>query len=172
MHLEPGESALIVGQNGSGKTTLANILSGYLSPSQGQLELPARISAVTLPVLFPPIKVRDLGADGGLLGLFRIDEPDILDTYPDQLSAGQQQKLSLALALSQDADLYILDEPLANLDVRSRSIAMKEIQRRTRDKILVIIMHGAEEYYSMFDQVHMLGEDASYAEPQGAAGTC
>ncbi len=172
MHLQPGESALIVGQNGSGKTTLANILAGYLSPSQGQLELPARISAVTLPVMFPPIKVRDLGADNDLLGLFGIDEPEIHDAYPDQLSAGQQQKLSLAMALSQDADLYILDEPLANLDVHSRSIAMKEIQRRTDDKMLVIIMHGAEEYYSTFDRVHMLGEGASYAAPKDAAVTC
>jgi ATP-binding cassette subfamily B protein len=171
MRLEPGNRALIVGQNGTGKTTLANILSGYLSPSQGQLELPARISAVTLPALFPPIKVRELGADAGLLGLFGIDEPEILDAYPDQLSAGQQQKLSLALALSQDADLYVLDEPLSNLDVRSRPIAMREIQHRTHGRILVVIMHGAEEYHSLFDRVLILGEDAALAQPHSAAVT-
>lgn len=169
MRLAPGDSALIIGHNGSGKTTLANILAGYLSPSHGELELPARISAITLPVLFPPIKVRDLEADKHLLKVFGIDEPDIHDAYPEQLSAGQQQKLSLALALSQDADLYILDEPLSNLDVRSRSIAMKEIKRITSDRILVIIMHGSEEYHSMFDQVHVLGEDASQAGPQSIA---
>ncbi|MEH6420338.1 ABC transporter ATP-binding protein [Pseudomonas sp. CGJS7] len=173
MRVEPGKRALVVGQNGAGKTTLANILSGYLSPSRGQLELPERISAVTLPVAFPPIKVRDLGAEDGLLTLFGIDDADILDAFPEQLSAGQQQKLSLALALSKDADLYILDEPLANLDVRSRSIAMAEIQRRTRGKILVIIMHGADEYRPLFDQVHVLGEDASYAQPaHDAAAVC
>lgn len=161
MRVEPGKSALIVGQNGSGKTTLANILAGYLAPSGGQLELPARISAVTLPIQFPPAKVGDLPAHRDLLELFRIDEPGILDAYPDQLSAGQQQKLSLALALSTDADLYILDEPLANLDVETRSIAIKEIQRRTRGKILVMIMHGADEYASMFDQVHTLCSTAA-----------
>ncbi|MBB6184422.1 ABC transporter transmembrane domain-containing protein [Oleiagrimonas soli] len=172
MRLEPGHSALIAGDNGSGKTTLANILSGYLSPSRGELELPARISSVTLPVLFPPIKVRDLGADRDLLTLFGIDDPDILDAYPDQLSAGQQQKVSLALALSRDADLYVLDEPLANLDVASRTVAMQEIQRRTRDRMLVIIMHGFEEYRSLFDQVHTLGAAASRTEPQGATALC
>lgn len=172
LRLEPGTRALIVGHNGSGKTTLANILSGYLSPSQGALELPARISAVTLPVLFPPIKVRDLGAEDRLLQLFGIYEPDILESYPDQLSAGQQQKLSLSLALSQDADLYVLDEPLANLDMRSRSIAMEEIQSRTRGRILLIVMHGAEEYFSIFDQVHMLGKDQAHAQPQGNAVPC
>jgi len=168
MRLEPGKSALIVGQNGSGKTTLANILSGYLAPSEGQLELPARISAATLPIQFPPAKVRDLPANSDLLRIFRIDEPGILDAYPDQLSAGQQQKLSLALALSHDADLYVLDEPLANLDVTARSIAMEEIQRRTQGKILVMIMHGADEYSSMFDQVYMLGSNHSSSEPRAA----
>lgn len=169
MHVEAGERALIVGQNGSGKTTLANILSGYLAPSEGQLELPARISAVTLPTLFPPVKVRDLPANSDLLGIFGIDEPDILDAYPDQLSAGQQQKLSLALALSHVADLYVLDEPLANLDFPSRSIAMREIQQRTSGRILVMIMHGAEEYSSMFDQVHILGSIPSCIEPRASA---
>jgi ATP-binding cassette subfamily B protein len=172
MRIEPGKSALIVGQNGSGKTTLANILAGYLAPSEGQLELPARISAVTLPIQFPPAKVGDLPAHRELLGLFGIDEPGILDAFPDQLSAGQQQKLSLALALSTDADLYILDEPLANLDVTTRSIAVKEIRRRTHGKILVMIMHGAEEYASMFDQVHTLGSNPERTELQEEALSC
>lgn len=164
IHVEPGKSALIVGQNGSGKTTLANILSGYLIPSKGQLELPARISAITLPLQFPPIKVRDLQASSDLLETFKLNASDILDAYPNQLSAGQQQKIALALALTQNADLYILDEPLANLDVSSRSIAMKEIKRSTHGKILVMIMHGSEEYSSMFDQVHMLTSKPSCSD--------
>lgn len=169
MRLEPGENALIIGLNGSGKTTLANILAGYLPPSDGQLELPVRISAMTLPVLFPPIRVRDLQVDSDLLEKFRIGEPEILDSYPDQLSIGQQQKLSLALALSHDSDLYVLDEPLANLDVRSRSVAMEEIRLRTREKILVMIMHSVDEYTSIFDQVHILGDDPSCSELRAAA---
>lgn len=169
MRVEPGGKVLIVGQNGSGKTTLANILAGYLAPSDGQLELPARISAVTLPVQFPPARVRDLPAERGLLAKFGLDETDILNADPHQLSAGQQQKLSLAIALSNDADLYVLDEPLANLDMATRSIAMEEIQRRTQGKILVMIMHGAEEYSSMFDQVHLLGNNRSYSEPRAVA---
>lgn len=163
MHLEPGQSALVVGQNGSGKTTLANILGGYLAPSAGRLELPAQISAVTLPVHFPPVKAGELPVAPELLALFQLDAPDILEAYPDQLSAGQQQKLSLALALSHEAALYVLDEPLANLDVKARAIAMDEIRRRTRGRMLVMIMHGADEYVSMFDQVHVLGADADAA---------
>lgn len=156
LRLDPGTSVLVIGQNGSGKTTLANILAGYLVPSEGQLALPARISAVTLPMHFPPAQVRALPADAALLTLFGMDAPDILDAYPDQLSAGQQQKLSLALVLAQEADLYVLDEPLANLDGTTRALAMREIQRRTEGKMLVIIMHGADDYAPMFDQICLL----------------
>lgn len=156
LDLAPGNSVLVIGQNGSGKTTLANILAGYLVPSAGQLELPPTINAVTLPIHFPPAKVHELPLDGALLKLFGIDGPDILDAYPEQLSAGQQQKLALALVLARDADLYVLDEPLANLDMATRTLAMKEIQRRTAGKMLVMIMHGADEYAPMFDQVCVL----------------
>jgi ABC-type bacteriocin/lantibiotic exporter with double-glycine peptidase domain len=157
IQVEPGKRLLIVGDNGSGKTTLANMLSGHLSPSSGNLALPEKISGATLPLLFPPIKVCDLAIKVELLQQFLIDKPDILDAFPDQLSAGQQQKVSLALSLSKVADLYVLDEPLANLDVASRKIAMDAIWEYTNGKILVMIMHGAEEYYSMFDKVHTLG---------------
>ncbi|UTY60538.1 ABC transporter ATP-binding protein [Massilia sp. erpn] len=161
IHVGPKKRLLIVGDNGTGKTTLANMLSGYLSPSSGKLELPQQISAATLPVLFPPIKVRDLEIKEELFKQFVIDKPDILDAYPDQLSAGQQQKVSLALSLSKDADLYVLDEPLANLDMASREIAMAAIWERTNNKILIMIMHGSEEYYSRFDQVHTLRSSAT-----------
>ncbi|MDQ1816191.1 ABC transporter ATP-binding protein [Massilia sp. CCM 9210] len=166
IHVEPGTRLLIVGNNGSGKTTLANMLAGYLSPSSGQLELPREISAATLPVLFPPLRVRDLEIKTELFKRFMIDKPDILDAYPDQLSAGQQQKVSLALALSKEADLYVLDEPLANLDINSRQIAMAAVWEHTKGKILVMIMHASEEYYAMFDKVHTLGTSASVPSRQ------
>lgn len=157
MRVDPSEKILVVGNNGSGKTTLANILSGYLIPSEGGLELPGRISAVTLPIQFPPIKVSELSIERELLDLFGISKPDILEACPDQLSAGQQQKLAVALALSHESELYILDEPLANLDVPSRSIVMQEIMQRTAGKMLVMIMHGADEYRYMFDRTYTLG---------------
>lgn len=158
MTLTAGSSALIVGDNGSGKTTLANVLAGYLQPTGGCLTLPRTVSSITLPLSFPPIKVDQLGANMDLLTKLNIDTPDILGAYPDELSAGQQQKLALAIALSKKADLYILDEPLANLDVRSRSIAMTEIFERTRGCMLVLIMHGSDEFHAHFDQVHLLSE--------------
>jgi ABC-type bacteriocin/lantibiotic exporter with double-glycine peptidase domain len=153
LQLAPGEQVVIVGPNGSGKTTLANILSGYLAPSQGDIVLPKRISSVTLPITFPPLKVKDLVSDTNLLTAFRLRDQAVLDAFADELSAGQQQKLALSLALSQEADLYVIDEPLANLDPESRDTAINLILERTKEKNLILVMHGSEEYHKLLDRV-------------------
>jgi ATP-binding cassette subfamily B protein len=153
LQLSQGERIVLVGPNGCGKTTLANILSGYLAPSQGDIVLPERISSVTLPISFPPLKVKDLVDDSYLLSAFRLQDQAVLEAFADELSAGQQQKLALALALSREADLYIIDEPLANLDPESRDIAINLILERTKEKSLILVMHGSEEYHKLFDRV-------------------
>lgn len=163
LQLLPGERVLIVGPNGSGKTTLANILSGYLAPTQGDIFLPETISSVTLPISFPPLKVKDLVSDTQLLAALKLRDSGVLEAFADELSAGQQQKLALSLALSQRADLYIIDEPLANLDGESRDTAMKLILERTREKTLIVVMHGSEQYQKLFDRVIMIDEESRHA---------
>jgi ATP-binding cassette, subfamily B, bacterial MsbA len=153
LQLSPGEQVVIMGPNGSGKTTLANILSGFLAPSHGDVVLPEKISSVTLPISFPPLKVKDLVSDATLLTAFHLQEKPVLEAFADELSAGQQQKLAVSLALSQDADLYVIDEPLANLDPESRDTAINLILERTKEKTLVLVMHGSEEYHKLFDRV-------------------
>src|SRR5688572_3268746 len=153
LQLSPGERVILVGPNGCGKTTLANILSGYLAPSQGEMILPDRISSVTLPISFPPLKVKELVSDTNLLTAFKLRSGEVMESFADELSAGQQQKLALSLALSQDSDLYIIDEPLANLDPESRDTAINLILDKTNGKTLVLVMHGSEEYHTLFDRV-------------------
>jgi ATP-binding cassette subfamily B protein len=164
LQLTPGEKVVIVGPNGSGKTTLANILSGYLAPSQGDVFLPEKISSVTLPISFPPLKVKELVNDSTLLSEFRLRDQAVLDAFADELSAGQQQKLALSLALSRNADLYIIDEPLANLDPESRDTAINLILERTKEKNLILVMHGSEEYHKLVDRVIRM-------EPRTTEGT-
>ena len=60
---------------------------------------------------------------------------------------------AFALALSREADLYLVDEPLANLDPGARAIAMNLLIERTRGKSLIVIMHGFEEHHALFDRV-------------------
>lgn len=151
LQVAAGEKVVIVGPNGSGKTTFANVLSGYLIPTNGCVVLPERISAITLPLLFPPLPIRSLVNDAELLSTFNLVGE--ADTHADELSSGQQQKLALALLLSREADLYLVDEPLANLDPIARTIAMKSLIERTKGKSLIVIMHGFEEYHALFDRV-------------------
>jgi ABC-type multidrug transport system ATPase subunit len=115
--------------------------------------LPERISSVTLPISFPPLKVKDLVNDTYLLTAFRLRDEAVLEAFADELSAGQQQKLAISLALSQEADLYVIDEPLANLDPESRDTAINLILERTKEKTLILVMHGSEEYHKLFDRV-------------------
>jgi ABC-type bacteriocin/lantibiotic exporter with double-glycine peptidase domain len=167
LQLHTAERMILVGPNGSGKTTLANILSGHFQPSQGEVMLPQRISSVTLPVIFPPLAVSELVPNSELLARLGLGEvpPDAL---ADELSAGQQQKLALALALSQDADLYVVDEPLASLDNESRQAAIELILEMTAGKRVILIMHGYQEYYKLFDRVVTLGSLAQPAHAEAA----
>jgi len=149
--IRTGEKVVMTGPNGSGKTTLANILAGHLTPQQGEIVLPGRVISITLPLAFPPLKVKDLVQDIKFLGEFGLSE--MKEDLAYELSAGQKQKLAVAMALSQEADLYVFDEPLASVDVRSTPEMMKIILERTKGKNLVVIMHGWEEFYGYFDRV-------------------
>jgi len=164
LELLPDERVILVGRNGCGKTTLANVLSGHFAPDRGQVILPQRISSVTLPVIFPPLSVRELVPNSELLS--KIGLGDIpADALADELSAGQQQKVALALALSQTADLYVVDEPLASLDNESRQAAMELILEMTAGKGVILIMHGYQEYYKFFDRVVPFDSLVQEAQP-------
>jgi ATP-binding cassette subfamily B protein len=108
------------------------------------------------------LQVKDLVDDTELLSAFNLRNNAVLEAFADELSAGQQQKLALSLALSREADLYVIDEPLANLDPESRDIAMRLILERTKGKTLVLVMHGSEQYHKLFDRVIKIERAVDY----------
>lgn len=152
LEILPGERILIMGENGSGKTTVANILCGFLTPTEGRLTLPKRVIGATLPTHFPPTSVDSLGIDDDLLDKLGLGGEQVKATRPDFLSAGQQQKLAVAMAISTSADLYVLDEPFANLDTQSRHLMLGEILARTKGGMLAMVVHDATEYSKLFDR--------------------
>jgi len=153
LEITQSEKVLIIGKNGSGKTTLANILSGYLIPTSGKVYLPEKISSSTLPIHFPPTCMSDLNIADELLTGFSLDQEEISSCRLDSLSSGQQKKLAVALTISVDADLYILDEPTANLDPDSRRMMLGEIFARTNHAALVVIAHDMDDSTAQFDRV-------------------
>lgn len=152
LEVRPGERILLMGENGSGKTTLANILCGLLTPTGGNLTLPKRVVGATLPTHFPPTSVDSLGIDGALLDRLGMGSEAVKTARPDFLSAGQQQKLAVAMAISTPADLYVLDEPFANLDTDSRRLMLNEVLERTSGSMLVMVVHDATDYVDKFDR--------------------
>lgn len=156
-----GERVLVLGPNGSGKSTLAHLVAGLLQPTLGlttTLPLEA-VSAVILPYDFVPGTVREnlefAGADGAarLQELaYRLGVTAILDKDPLELSAGQRKRLEVLMVLLKQAELYILDEPLAGIDIDSKREVMETIMEATEGKSLMVIMHGDSEFHASFDR--------------------
>ncbi len=123
----------ILGENGIGKTTFAKILAGVLEPDQGEIEKNIKVS---YKPQYLETKSEEL-VTTFLQNAFNNYETQIirpLNIKPlqykklNQLSGGELQRVSVAHCLSQEADLYLLDEPSAYLDVEQRLIISKLIQ--------------------------------------------
>ena len=143
----------IVGPNGIGKSTFAKLLAGRLDPDSGSFDADLDISYKPQYVeIDQPMRVdaflRSITDDFGSsywnteiaqpLQLDRIMEQDLTD-----LSGGERQRVAIAACLSKEADLYLLDEPSAHLDVEQRVLATRAIRRytETHDKTAMVIDH-------------------------------
>jgi ATP-binding cassette subfamily E protein 1 len=146
-----GEVLGLVGPNGIGKSTFAKILAGIEEPDEGKMESTVKIS-------YKPQYIKTDSTDSVEFMLrqttskfdsnyykHEILEPlslePILQSSVSQLSGGELQRVAIALCLSKEADLYILDEPSAHLDVEQRMILSRVIKRHAESSgsgVLVI----------------------------------
>ena len=149
--IRAGEVLGVVGANGTGKSTFAKLLAGVETPDTGNLATMLRIS-------YKPQYIKADTSDSVEMYLRRcttkfdtshyqheILEPlslfPILQSPVDALSGGELQRVAIAGCLSRDADIYILDEPSAHLDVEQRVKTTRMIKHHAEGKefgILVI----------------------------------
>lgn len=164
LSVAPGERVLVSGANGRGKSTAANIAAGFLAPTKGSARtLPlGRVSACVTPHGFIPGTLRENLAYDGLdeggrrraaAVLAELGLTEHLDRDPLKMSAGQRKKAEVAMGVLKDADLYIFDEPLANVDDAGKAPVMRLIFEASRGKGLAVIMHGDPRFVRDFDRI-------------------
>ncbi len=152
-YLYAGEILGVFGANALGKTTFAKILAGQLKPDNCKLDQNMKISYKpqylhsdfigTVEELLCSA-ARDYGTTEHKAEIIRpLELENLLDESVQNLSGGEMQRVAIAVCLSQDTDLYLLDEPSAYLDVEQRVKFAKLLRKfiETKRKTAMVIDH-------------------------------
>jgi len=181
------DSIALMGANGAGKTTLIRSILGYYHPDGGSVlvkgldpikerqEVLKHIAFV--PQLPPPIKLSidelikyiEVSADVKRERIVEYANEMKLDIKSNmnksffKLSGGMKQKLLIAIALSQESEIIIFDEPTANLDPKARDDFYRLLEGKQEGKTLLFVTHRLEEVKDLVNrEVYMdLGEVVS-----------
>jgi len=113
-----GQIIGVLGKNASGKTTFIKILAGVEMSDNNEVGVRLKISYKPQYISIINAKVKQLNLSSDLIEKFSIK--DMMEKNIDELSGGELQKVALVDCLSKDADIYLLDEPSAYLDVEER----------------------------------------------------
>ncbi|HLV37536.1 MAG TPA: ABC transporter ATP-binding protein [Spirillospora sp.] len=183
--VDEGEFLVLVGPSGCGKTTTLRLLVGLESVSAGEIRFGDRVVNEIRPrdrnvamvfqdyAVFPHMNVFEniaygLRSRGGYsrqeirervdkaAKKFRI-EP-LLKRKPRQLSGGERQRVALARAMVRDADLYLFDEPLSNLDAQLRHGAREDIMtlHQEKQRPAVYVTHDQSEAMALGDRIAVM----------------
>jgi multiple sugar transport system ATP-binding protein len=185
--IEDGEFVSIVGPSGSGKSTLLRMIAGLEEISGGEIAIGDRVVNDVPPqdrgvamvfqnyALYPHMSVRKNMSYGLKLttdfSAEEIDERveesaemmgigDLLEKKPGNLSGGQQQRVATGRAIVRDPEVFLMDEPLSNLDAKLRMHMRTELQRIQNDlnTTTVYVTHDQEEALTMSDRIVVLSE--------------
>jgi ABC-type sugar transport system ATPase subunit len=188
LHIPDGSHFVLLGPSGSGKTTLLRLLAGLEKPDAGTIHfgdrtvqaLPPHERRVALvaqrSALYPDRDVRGNIASGLEYGRDPVSRSEmerrihemaemlsigsLLARRPHELSGGEQRRVMLARALVRKCDVYLLDEPLGQLDAplaAKLSHDLHLLQRRLRLTI-VHVTHDPNEAMALADRVGLLGD--------------
>lgn len=180
----PGEFTGLIGSNGAGKTTMLRIVMGLRSADTGGVRLDGRaltrrgrnIGYVPQKILIEPdapLRARDLvalGLDGGRLGprlpsrsrrravdemLAAVDATRFADERVGTLSGGEQQRVLIGHALISRPRLLLMDEPLANLDLRAGQEIVELTSRLAREHGVAVLLsaHDINPLLPVMDKV-------------------
>lgn len=186
LHIPAGELLTVLGPSGSGKTTLLRLVAGLDTPTAGDIRIDDKSMDGVLPyqrgvamvfqggALFPHLSAYENIAVGLKLRKtpraereLRINEAvaalqlaDCLSRLPSELSTGQRQRVALARAMVRRPKIFLMDEPLANLDAPLRAELRAEIARLCAqlNATMIYVTHDQEEALSLGGRVAVLRE--------------
>lgn len=186
LEISHGQFLTILGPSGCGKTTILRLIAGLEKPDTGKIYIGEREVTHLSPkerdvamvfqnyALYPHMKVYENIAIG--LKLRKLDKKEIekrvkkvsnmlgieelLDRYSSQLSGGQQQRVALARAIVRNPSVFLLDEPLSNLDASLREITRVELKRLFKElkATVVYVTHDQVEAMTMSDIIAIMNK--------------
>jgi multiple sugar transport system ATP-binding protein len=190
LEVRDNEFMVLLGPSGSGKTTTLRMIAGLETPTSGDIyfgedvvtHLPPRNRDVAMVfqsyALYPhlkvydnislPLKVRKYSPDEIKHRVKEVAEMlriiHLLDRKPSELSGGEQQRVALARAIVRKAKVFLMDEPLSNLDAKLRVYMRAELKRLQKDlKITTIyVTHDQIEAMSMADRIAIFNLGSIY----------
>jgi zinc/manganese transport system ATP-binding protein len=189
--LAQGSFCGLIGSNGSGKTTLLRAILGLIKPQSGTVQtgggeigyVPQKIQLDP----FMPLRARDvvaLGLDGHKFGLplpsaarrrtvdamlAAVDATAFADRRVGDLSGGQQQRIMIAHALVRGPKLLLLDEPLANLDLRSVAEVVALLHKLSFEQRITVLLsaHDMNPLLPVMDRIVYLANGRSVSGSVG-----
>ncbi|MFW6320520.1 MAG: ABC transporter ATP-binding protein [Halohasta sp.] len=186
LDIRDGEFVTLVGPSGCGKSTTIEMIAGLTKPTRGTIEIGDR-DVTTLPpkdrgiamvfqniALFPHKDVYDNISFGLQLRNFEKEEMDrrveeaadtvqlkgMLDRMPSEMSGGQRQRVAIARAIVREPDVFLMDEPLANLDAELRVHMRTQLQRlhNKLDTTIVYVTHDQAQAMTMSDRIAVIND--------------
>lgn len=181
LHIKDKEFIVFVGPSGCGKSTTLRMVAGLEDISKGTLEIDHKVMNDVAPkdrdiamvfqnyALYPHMSIYDNMAFGLKLRHYKKDEIDkrvkhaadilglseYLDKKPAELSGGQRQRVALGRAIVRDAPIFLMDEPLSNLDAKLRVTMRSEIAKLHQNlgTTTIYVTHDQTEAMTLADRV-------------------
>jgi multiple sugar transport system ATP-binding protein len=184
--IKDGEFLTLVGPSGCGKSTTMETIAGLTIPTGGSVhigqrevtDLPPKDRGISMVfqniALFPHMDVYDNISFG--LRLRKYDQSEVeerveraadvvqlegmMDRMPEEMSGGQRQRVAIARAIVREPEVFLMDEPLANLDAELRVHMRTQLQRlhRELDTTIVYVTHDQAQAMTMSDRIAVVND--------------